>query len=183
MPFIRRLLSNDAALLADHLKRLDPEMRRLRFGATLDDGAVDSYVAGIDWMRSMQFAHIEDGEVRGACQLVWDLPLWPSSAELAVSVELPRQNQGIGSELIHRTLVAARNRSILHVDMQCLAENAKMRHIARKYESMLQLADGEVVGRVDLNHPDHLSLWEELFAEGKSVFDAFTQGWVRHAPH
>ena len=67
--------------------------------------------------------------------------------------------------------------------MMCLAENAKMRHIARKFESMLELADGEVAGRVDLDHPDYLSLWQELFAEGEAAVDAFTEGWTGHLSH
>lgn len=182
MSSIRRLLPSDAGLLGDHLKRLDPDMRRLRFGATLTDQAIDDHVRRIDWLRSMHFAHFEDGEVRGACYLLWRDPLWPSSAELAISVETPRQNRGIGSELIHRTLVAARNRNILHVSMLCLPENAKMRHIARKFESMLQLVDGEVAGRLDLSLPDHLSLWEELFAEGEAALDVFAESWGRHPP-
>lgn len=183
MPLIRRLLPADAERLADHLKRLDGDIRRLRFGGTLTDSAIDDYVGGIDWLRSLHFGHVESGIVRGACQLAWRDPLWPASAELAVSVEPNRQDQGIGSDLIHRTLVAARNRSILHVTMMCLAENAKMRHIARKFESMLELVDGEVAGRVDLDHPDHLSLWQELFAEGEAAVDAFTESWTGHPSH
>jgi RimJ/RimL family protein N-acetyltransferase len=178
MPLIRRLLPGDAARLAAHLKRLDADARRLRFGATLTDEAVDGYVRRIDWLRSLQFAQVEDGEIRAACQLAWRDPLWPSSAELAVSVERPLQDRGLGSELIGRTLVAARNRNIRHVTMVCLAENAKMRHIARKFESMLELADGDVSGRIDLDHPDHLSMLQELFAEGEAVMGAFAAGWA-----
>jgi hypothetical protein len=178
MPHIRRLLPIDAQRLAAHLKRLDGDTRRLRFGAALTDAAIDAYVDGIDWLRSLHFADVEDGQVRGACQLAWREALFPTSGELAVSVEAVRQDRGIGSELIHRTLVAARNRNILHVTMLCLAENAKMRHIARKFESMLELLDGEVAGRVDLAHPDHLSLWEELVAEGEAAMGALADGWT-----
>lgn len=183
MPLIRRLLPGDASRLADHLKRLDGDARRLRFGATLTDGAVDDYVRHIDWMRSLQFAQVEDGDIHAACQLAWRDPLWPSSAELAVSVEQALQDRGLGSELIGRTLVAARNRNIRHVTMICMAENAKMRHIARKFESMLELVDGDVSGRIDLDHPDHLSMLQELFAEGETVFDTLAQRWAGHLSH
>ncbi len=177
IPHIRRLLPSDASRLAAHLKRLDGAVRRLRFGATLTDQSVDAFVHRIDWLRSLHFGHVEDGEVRAACQLAWRDPLWPSSAELAVSVESPRQDHGIGSELMRRTLVTARNRNIRHVTMICLAENVKMRHIARKFESLLELADGDVAGRIDLDHPDHLSMLQELLAESRTAFDMLADGW------
>lgn len=183
MPLIRRLLPGDAGRLADHLKRLDADARRLRFGATLTDEAVDDYVRRIDWLRSLQFAQVEDGEIRATCQLAWRDPLWPSSAELAISVERPLQDRGIGSELMRRTLVAARNRNIRHVDMICLAENAKMRHIARKFESMLELVDGDVAGRIDLDSPDQLSMLQELFAESEAMIGAFTERWTALPTH
>jgi RimJ/RimL family protein N-acetyltransferase len=183
MPLIHRLLPGDAQRLAGHLKRLDAHARRLRFGATLTDDAVDEYVRHIDWLRSLAFAHVEEGEVHAACQLAWHDPLWPASAELAISVEPQLQDHGLGSELIRRTLVAARNRNIRHVTMICLAENAKMRHIARKFESMLELVDGDVAGRIDLDHPDHLSLLEELLAESQAAIGTFADEWRARLPH
>lgn len=178
MPHIRRLLPGDAPRLLAHLKRLGDSGRRLRFGATVADEAIDGYVARIDCLRSLAFAQVVDGEVRAACQLAWHDPLWPASAELAISVEPSLQDRGIGSELIRRTLVAARNRNIRHVTMICLAENAKMRHIARKFESMLELADGAVAGRIDLDHPDHLSLLQELLTEGQAAMDVLSESWA-----
>src|SRR3546814_3733532 len=111
MPLIRRLRPADAGRLADHLKRLDGDISRLRFGGTLTDSAIDDYVGGIDWLRSLHFGHVESGIVRGACQLAWRDPLWPASAELAVSVEPNRQDQGHGRSEEHTSEL----QSLMHI--------------------------------------------------------------------
>lgn len=177
MPFIRLLLPGDASRLAAHLKRLDSDARRLRFCSYQSDDAIDHYVREIEWLRSLHLAAFQESEIRAACQLSWRDPLWPSSAELAISVEGPERDHGLGSELIRRTLIAARNRGIRHVTMVCLPENAKMRHIALKFDSMLELVEGDVSARIDLHHPDHLSFLEELLDEGEAAIRVLAESW------
>lgn len=174
---MRALLPDDAARLRAHLERLDAETRRLRFTAGLSDEALSAYVRDIDWTRSLHIAHLDAGrcadEVRAVASLAWSDPFWPQAAELGVSVEPDWQGRGIGSALIDRVLVAARNRGIVEVRMACLPGNVRMRHIARKFGSRLTLVDGDVEGLARLAAPDLSSLWREIASLAEAVVDAW----------
>ena len=69
--------------------------------------------------------------------------------------------QGIGSELMGRVIRAARNRGVQHLCVSCLAENGKMRTIARKYEAELRFEYGEVVGEIVPDRANYFSLLAE----------------------
>ena len=67
-----------------------------------------------------------NGVLRGAAEL---RPLGlrlPQQAEAAFSVEKPWQSHGIGSALLRRTLLTARNRGFRMLHMACLADNRRM---------------------------------------------------------
>ena len=49
--------------------------------------------------------------------------------------------------------------------MSCLAENAKIQAIARKYDAQLRFEYGEVVGEIIPQVPDYFSLLEEQFED------------------
>src|SRR4029077_4452378 len=87
-----------------------------------------------------------DGILRGVAELRPFGTAFPSEAEVAFSIEKPWQSHGVGSALLERTLLAARNRGIKHVHMTCLADNARMQQLARKYEAELSFDLGSVVG-------------------------------------
>ena len=59
------------------------------------------------------------------------------------------QSHGVGSALLERTLLTARNRGIAHLHMACLADNRRMQQLARKFDAELSFDFGEVVGEVD----------------------------------
>ena len=60
-----------------------------------------------------------------------------------------------------KVIRAARNRGVQHLYMSCLAENAKMQTIARKYEAALRFEFGDVVGEIVPEGPDYFSLLAE----------------------
>lgn len=177
MSVIRKLLPTEADRLRAHFLKLDPEGRRLRFGALLSDGAVGDYVERIDWLRSLQLGWFEAGELRGLAQLAWTEILWPHEAELATSVEAAWRDHGIASTLVARALLAARNRGIRRITMMCLAENAPMLHIARKLDGEFEFLDELRIGRVDPGPPDPASLLEEWLEDGAAMLVTLTQGW------
>lgn len=56
--------------------------------------------------------------------------------------------------------------------MLCLAENARMRAIARRFHSMLTLVDGEASSRIALERADPWSFFEEAMEAGEALVAA-----------
>jgi GNAT superfamily N-acetyltransferase len=104
--------------------------------------------------------------LRGAAEL---RPLgtgFANEAEAAFSIEKPWQSHGVGTALLERTLLAARNRGLRHLHMACLAENRRMQQLARKFDAELTFDFGSVVGEVEAPQPTPLSLMREIVADG-----------------
>lgn len=158
---IRKLWPADHEGFRDHLLRLDGESRRLRFGMATGDRFIADYAARLGTLGSVVHAYMVDGDIRAAGELRPFGGMFPRAAEAAFSVERDYQNSGIGSELLGRTIRAARNRGIKQLYMNCLAENGRMQHVARKYDADLSFEVGEVVGEVTADYPSYYSLWKE----------------------
>ena len=181
---IRKLWPGEAQEYRDHLKRLDPESRRSRFGLALADELIDAYVASPTWRGAVMHGFLVDGVLRGVAELKPFGAAFPAQAEAAFSVEKPWQSHGVGSVLLARTLLTARNRGIRHVHMACLADNARMQQLARKFAAQLSFDFGNVVGEVAAPHPTPLSLLHELVADGHGFATAMLDAqarWLRVA--
>ena len=72
----------------------------------------------------------------------------------------------MGSELLERTLLAARNRGIKLMHMTCLAHNLRMQQLARKFDAELTFDFGSVVGEVEAPFPTPMSMLREFVADG-----------------
>ena len=73
---------------------------------------------------------------------------------------------GVGSMLLERTLLAARNRGLKFLHMACLADNKRMQQLARKFDAELSFDFSSVVGEVATPRPTPLSLMREILADG-----------------
>jgi len=157
----RKLWPTEADKFRDHLLRLDKENRRMRFAHGVSDAFVEDYAARMSEMGALVYGFFVDGEVRAAAELKKLGIAWGQEGEAAFSVERPLQEQGIGTELMGRVIRAARNRGIQHLCVSCLAENTKMRTIARKHEAELRFEYGEVIGEILPEGPNYFSLLAE----------------------
>jgi hypothetical protein len=72
----------------------------------------------------------------------------------------------VGSELLQRTLLAARNRGIKLMHMSCLANNLRMQQLARKFDAELSFDFGSVIGEVEAPFPTPMSMLRELITDG-----------------
>lgn len=162
---IRKLWPSEWELLRDHLLRLDQRSRHLRFAHAVGDSFIESYSARMSEDGSTVYAFIENGEVRAAAELKKIGETWGREAEAAFSVEADYQEQGIGSELMGRLIRSARNRGVHLLYMSCLADNAKMQAIARKYEADLHVEYGEVVGEIVPEEANYFSLLAEAMED------------------
>ena len=93
-------------------------------------------------------ASSSSGTLRGAAELRPIGGRLSKQAEAAFSVETDWQSHGVGSALLERTLLTARNRGIRHLHMACLADNRRMQQLARKFDAELSFDFGSVVGEV-----------------------------------
>jgi GNAT superfamily N-acetyltransferase len=162
---LRKLQSSETDKFRDHLLRLDPNSRRMRFAHGVSDGFITNYAARIDDMGSIVFGFFVNGEIRAAAELRKLGDTWGREAETAFSVEGPFQDHGIGTDLMGRIIRTARNRGVQLLYMSCLAENVRMQAIARRYEADLKFEYGEVVGEIIPETPNYFSLLEEAMED------------------
>jgi GNAT superfamily N-acetyltransferase len=164
----RELPRLERAKFATHLRALDGEDRRLRFGLALPDAAIDAYVARIDFGRDVVFGVFDD-----ALHLVGGAHLARADAhaELGVSVLPGHRGRGIGAALLARAHGHARNWGLGALFMHCLSENAAMLHLARKQGMCIVAESGEADARLELPPATPASIAQALFDERVGLFD------------
>jgi GNAT superfamily N-acetyltransferase len=113
-----------------------------------------------------------DGILRGAAELRRLGSLLIREGEAAFSIEQPWQSHGVGTVLLERTLLSARNRGIKSLQMHCLADNQRMQQLARKFEADLKFDFGSVVGEVDPPRYTPMSLLREAVVDAHGVANA-----------
>jgi GNAT superfamily N-acetyltransferase len=169
---IRKLWIGEADRFREHLLRLDPASRANRFGTPVTNYFIEKYAANALGPDSIVHGFFVDGTLRGCAELRVSANHFPHEAEAAFSIERPWQNVGVGSALMGRTILAARNRSMRKLYMNCLSHNHPMQAIARKYEADLRFAANDVVAEITNPRPDPLSLFREFIADGYSFASA-----------
>lgn len=158
---IRKLWPTDTESFRDHLLRLDKESRRMRFAHGVSDAFIIDYAGRMHEMGSIIYGFLESGRLRAAAELRKLGNRWDHEAEAAFSVERTWQNQGLGTVLMGRVIRAARNRGIRRLFMSCLAENEKMRAIARKHDAALRFEYGEAIGEIVPHLPSYFTVLAE----------------------
>jgi GNAT superfamily N-acetyltransferase len=163
---IRKLWIGESDKYGGHMLRLDPLSRRNRFAGNVSDDYIRKYADLSSALDTIVHGCFIDGILRGAAEL---RPLGrnqPRQAEAALSVEKPWQSHGIGSALLARTLLTARNRGLCLLHMACLADNQRMQQLARKFAAELSFDFGNVVGELESSRPTPLSLMREFLTDG-----------------
>jgi len=169
---IRKLWPGETDAYRDHLLRLDSDSRHTRFSGAVADQVIADHAATAHGVDVVVHGFFVDGTLRGAAELRQIGPMFSRAAEAAFSIEKPWQSHGVGSALLERTLLSARNRGIKRLHMQCLANNRRMQQLARKFEAELTFDYGSVIGEVDPPRFTALSLMREWMADGQGVASA-----------
>jgi len=158
LPLTLRLAEPDRASLLTHFLALAPEDRRLRFGASVGDESIRAYIGRLDFGRDGLFA-VRDAE--GGLIAVVHVAIGDDTAELGLSVLPAYREEGNGGALFARAVDFLRNRGIGEVHVQCLAENAAMRHLASRHGMRISSQGGESEGRLVLRAPTSESYFRE----------------------
>src|SRR5215468_2062455 len=176
---IRKMWAVEAGRYREHLLRLDPTSRRNRFGGDVTDEFLADYATLATNIDTVIHGFFVNGTMRGAAEL---RPIGAPNAreaEAAFSIEEPWQSHGVGSALLERTLLAARNRGLKFLHMACLADNKRMQQLARKYDAELSFDFFSVVGEVAAPRPTPLSMMREILADGHgfatAIFDVHSR--------
>ncbi len=136
---IRKMWSVEASRYREHLLRLDQVSRRYRFGGDVSDEFLADYATLATSIDTVIHGFFVNGTMRGAAELRPIGAPIAREAEAAFSIEQPWQSHGVGSALLARTLLAARNRGITFLHMACLADNERMQQLARKFDAELAI--------------------------------------------
>ena len=151
---VAELDNDDKAEILNHLRRLSPSDRYMRFFVALSDYALEKYVTetvnlstskgfGIfanDRKTLIAFAHVANEEITdiGKC------------AELGISVDSEFRGQGLARRLMDRTLVHCKAHDIGTLYMSCLRENAAMQHLAKSSGLNVILSHDEAIAKLKL---------------------------------
>jgi len=166
---IRKLWIGETDAYRDHLLRLDRESRYRRFSGAVSDEVIARHAATANEIGAVVHGFFVDGVMRGAAELRQNGSMFSHEAEAAFSIEQPWQSHGVGTELLERTLLSARNRGINSLRMDCLAENQRMQQLARKFEAEFSFDFGSVTGEVDPPRSTLLSLMREVMADSHAI--------------
>ena len=162
---IRKMWAVEASRYRDHLLRLDEASRRNRFGGNVSDEFLLNYVGMTLGLDTVVHGFFVNGTMRGAAELRSIGRALAKEAEAAFSIEKPWQSHGVGSALLARTLLAARNRGIKFLHMACLADNQRMQQLASKFDAELTFDFGGVVGELSTPRPTPISVLREIVAD------------------
>lgn len=152
---LRGLSPGDARLHRDHLQRLTPEDRRLRFHSAVSDMTIANYSEHLDWSNAYIFGIFVDGILRGVGELV--RIEGSNQGELSVSVEREFQQAGLGRILTRALVVAGRKLGLDSIRMLHVHENAQMKSLARTLGASSAFSQDAMEGVVAIEHDDPLT--------------------------
>ena len=170
---IRKLWDFEKNIYRDHLLRLDRDSRRNRFCGAIGDDIVRTYAETTHGPDVVVHGFFVDGVLRGAADMRIARPLDLQEAEAAFSIEKPWQSRGVGSALLERTLLCARNRGIRHLHVSCLPHNSRMQELARKFDAEIKCDFDTALGTMENPNPTPISLMQEWAADSHSFAAAY----------
>ena len=168
----RKLLPSETDQFRDHLLRLDPASRRMRFAHAVSDGFLADYAKTMAANDTIIYGYVDGGLVGAVAELRKIGTTWGDHAEAAFSVERQYRDQGIATELLGRVIRSARNRSVGHLIMNCLAENAQMQRVARHYDADLRFECGDVIAEILPEVSNRMSVIAEALEDRMGYFMA-----------
>ena len=171
---IRKLVPAERQVFLDHLMRLDPLSRFMRFGGVVSDNALARHATRSLSGNASLLGYFVDGHLRAVAEL-HPLPVRPGkprSGEAAFSVERDWQGKGIGSALMKHLVMLAQNRGIQDVQVVFLANNGPMKRMAIQQAADLSLDTNEMTGHFPAPRATLFSWAREWLGDVFAVFSS-----------
>lgn len=174
---VRKLSLIDKDKIIAHLKTLQGEERRLRFGGGVSDDYITKYVEQTCGSQDNKWFGVDhiDGHLVAACHVA----IIGGQAELGCSVDSEYRGLGYAQDMFDRAVTWLRVKGITDVCMYCLAENAIMKHIARKNDMAVVTEGGESDANVHLEPATPAVLVAEQYADRIAVYDMMYKNNVK----
>ena len=179
---IPRKLINDVDkknLLLHFTRDITGDDRRLRFGATISDEAIGSYISktfnnygsnDMWFIIDVQTPDCFDRKVVASCHTSYDEKT--NTAEIGLTVSPDYRNQKIGQELFIRGITWARMKGAETIFMHCLSENMAIQHIARKGGMTIVTIDpAEKESSITVKKNPVVAGFEDTIFEQMAVYD------------
>jgi len=185
---VRELHAGHRDEILGHLLQLDDKDRRLRFGTQTPDEVINHYVEHLDFNKDTVFGIFDDDlKLVGMAHLAY-LPESKGqtrAVEFGVSVLPAGRAQGLGTALLQRSAVHARNTRIETLYVHCLASNKAMMHLAQKAGMRVEYAYGDADAYLKLSPASPATIveeaaneqWADLDYAMKSNFKQSNQAW------
>lgn len=186
---IRSLGPRHRERIAQHLLKLAPADRYLRFGYSASDDQVRRYVEQLDFERDDIFGiYNRRLELIAMAHLAFaPSPAHSECAEFGVSVLEHARGRGYGARLFERACIHARNEGVRMLFIHALSENTPMLNIARsagavvrregsESEAFLELAPASLDTRMAEVVEQHFAELDYRFKQQAHQFWAFLGG-------
>ena len=152
--WVRPLASTDMRDIIEHLLRLSPYDRYLRFFCTLSDKTVrslivdrlkDDYVYSCGVYRRDRLIGV--GQLAATAET-------PECAELAVSVDANSRNEGVATELIRHMISHARRQRYHEISLSMMSENIGIKRLARRFAFQFRHENGQIAAYIRIDPAD-----------------------------
>lgn len=177
-PVYRKLFPRERGLVQQHFLQLNPASRRSRFGGLVSDPFIRAYSSALLGPGSLIYGAFDGERLLGVGELSLVFNKGPASGEIAVSVGEAWRGRGIGSALVSRALLSARNRVLDHTYLFCQQENRPMQRIAKKFGANITMLHGERLAEFRFPLADHFSFVTEWLGDTKGAI-----AYLRLRPH
>ena len=131
----KRLERELKSRIVDHLLRLTPEDRHMRFFAALNETAIRNYTEKLGEKDELFFTFKPDAElgyrVTGFLHVA---KMSDDACEIGVSVDSNARGQGIATKLFDRAFLYVRATGYKKIYINCLSTNTAMQKIVAKYK-------------------------------------------------
>lgn len=177
---VKELHARHRPKILRHLLALDTEDRSYRFGSSLSDESITSYVEAIDFdvdkvfgVFSYRFHLVGVGHLSFIANPRHPLAEGVAErvAELGLSVSKKARGHGIGEALFKRTTTHCRNANVTTLYLHYLRSNAIMMHLAQKAGMEVQNDHDESEAYLKIPPADPASFLQEAIEEQVAHFD------------
>ena len=171
-PLVAQLGPHHRGRVLQHLRQLSSRDLRLRFGYAVTDDALRLYVRKLHFSRDAVFGIFDEAaELLALGHVGFDQDAAFKTAEFGISVLPHARRQGLGSRLLQRAAVHARNRGATRLLMTYMPENEALKHLAQKASMHLIPDVDEPRATLSLEPATAASLMDETFSEMLAAID------------
>ena len=166
------MYETDKQKLLDHfINEIKGEDRYLRFGATMNDEFIKSYIdrALSDFGKTNMWFMIEDGDrVVGTVHV----NITAGVGEMGFTVSPDYRGKGCGQQLFYRGSTWASMKGAKTIYTHCLSQNKVMQHIAKKNDmTIITLDEGEREASVKVTKSVLKSYYEDATMDQMAFVD------------